>query len=55
VRKCARLGVPLLAVISAPTSLAIRTAQQAGMQLYGFCRGDDVVRYDLGADAAGGD
>ncbi|HET7793027.1 MAG TPA: formate dehydrogenase accessory sulfurtransferase FdhD [Rhizobacter sp.] len=45
VRKCARLGVPLLATISAPTTLAVDIAGQAGMHLYGFCRGDQAVRY----------
>lgn len=45
VRKCARLGVPVLATISAPTSLAVDIARQAGMQLYGFCRGEQAVRY----------
>ena len=45
VRKCARLGVPVLATISAPTALAVDIARQAGMQLYGFCRGDQAVRY----------
>jgi FdhD protein len=45
VRKCARLGVPLLATISAPTTLAVDIARQAGMQLYGFCRGEQAVHY----------
>jgi len=45
VRKCARLGVPVLATISAPTTLAVDIAKQAGMQLYGFCRGEQAVRY----------
>jgi len=45
VRKCARMGVPLLATISAPTTLAVDIARQAGMQLYGFCRGENAVRY----------
>ncbi|HEX3139281.1 MAG TPA: formate dehydrogenase accessory sulfurtransferase FdhD [Rhizobacter sp.] len=45
VRKCARLGVPLLATISAPTTLAVDIARQAGLQLYGFCRGEQAVRY----------
>lgn len=44
-RKCARLGVPVLATVSAPTGLAIAIARQAGMQLYGLCRGDTAVRY----------
>jgi len=45
VLKCARLGVPALATISAPTSLAVDIARQAGLQLYGFCRGEQAVLY----------
>jgi FdhD protein len=45
VRKCAHLGVGALAAISAPTSLAVEVARQAGIQLYGFCRGEQVVHY----------
>ncbi len=45
VRKCARLGVGALAAISAPTSLAVETARSTGLQLYGFCRGEQVVHY----------
>ena len=45
VRKCARLKVPLLATISAPTDLAIQLAQAAGIQLWGLCRGDSANRY----------
>jgi len=44
-RKCARLGVPALATISAPTSLAVRIAAQAGMRLWGLCRGPRAVLY----------
>jgi FdhD protein len=44
-RKCAHLGVGALAAISAPTSLAVEVARQAGIQLYGFCRGAQVVHY----------
>lgn len=51
-RKCARLGVPALATISAPTALAIRIATQAGMRLWGLCRGPRAVLY---AGAAGSD
>ena len=50
VRKCARLGIATLAAISAPTSLAIEVAERAGVDLYGFCRGDRVVRYAPPAD-----
>ena len=45
VRKCARLKVPLLATISAPTDLAIQLAQAAAMQLWGLRRGDSANRY----------
>jgi FdhD protein len=43
--KCARLGVGALAAISAPTSLAVEVARRAGLQLYGFCRAEQVVHY----------
>jgi formate dehydrogenase accessory protein FdhD len=33
VRKAARMNIPLLATISAPTSLAIEISQRAGMRL----------------------
>jgi len=45
VLKCARLGVPTLATISAPTTLAVEIARQAGMGLFGFCRGEMAVDY----------
>lgn len=45
VRKAARMRIPMLATISAPTSLAIRIAQQAGLQLLSFCRQDGFVEY----------
>lgn len=45
VRKCARLGVPALATISAPTALAVRLAAQAGMHLWGLCRTSTALRY----------
>ena len=45
VRKCAQLGIATLATISAPTSLAIDVAGAAGVELYGFCRGERAVRY----------
>lgn len=45
VLKCARLKVPLLATISAPTSMAIEIATNTGLALYGWCRGERSVRY----------
>ncbi len=40
VTKAARLGVPLLVAISAPTALAIRTAEKAGITLAAIARDD---------------
>lgn len=45
VQKAARAGFPLLAAISAPTALAVRVAQQAGLTLLGFVRGGRHVIY----------
>jgi FdhD protein len=45
VRKAARVGVPMLATISAPTSLAISIAQQAGLRLVSFVRENGYVEY----------
>ncbi len=45
VQKAARAGVGLLAAISAPTALAVSTAEQAGLCLVGFARGTDWVAY----------
>jgi FdhD protein len=40
VQKAAVYGVPLLAAISAPTALAVRAAEQAGITLAGIVRAD---------------
>jgi FdhD protein len=45
VMKCSRLSVPVLATISAPTTLAVDLANRTGLQLYGFCRGEQAVLY----------
>lgn len=45
VRKAARMDIQMLATISAPTSLAIRIAEQAGLRLLSFCRKDGYVEY----------
>jgi FdhD protein len=45
VRKAARVGVSMLATISAPTSLAIDIAAEAGLKLVSFCRETGFVEY----------
>jgi len=45
VQKTAMAGVSLLAAVSAPTSFAVATAQNAGMTLVGFARQQDLVVY----------
>lgn len=44
-RKAARMNIPMLATISAPSSLAIDIAAQAGLKLVSFCRKDGFVEY----------
>ena len=41
VQKTAAIGSPFIIAVSAPTALAIRTAQAAGMTLVALVRGDD--------------
>jgi FdhD protein len=45
VQKAAILGVPLLATVSAPTALAVRVADGAGLTLVGFAREDRLTVY----------
>jgi FdhD protein len=45
VQKTAFLGIGLLVAISAPTALAIRLAEQAGVTLVGFARDQNHVIY----------
>ena len=45
VRKAARMRIPMLATISAPSTLAIDIALQAGMKLVSFCRHEGFVEY----------
>jgi FdhD protein len=48
VRKCARLGITGLATISAPTTLGVQCAEQAGLRLWGLCRSPRAVLYSAG-------
>jgi FdhD protein len=45
VQKAACVGITMLAAISAPTGLAIRLAEEAGLTLIGFARDDQHVVY----------
>ena len=48
VQKAATVGIRALVAISAPTALAARTAQECGMTLVAFARGDEFVAYAHG-------
>jgi FdhD protein len=41
VQKTAAIGAPVIIAVSAPTALAIRTAEEAGMTLVALVRGDE--------------
>ncbi|CAI8958456.1 Sulfur carrier protein FdhD required for FDH activity [Methylocaldum szegediense] len=45
VQKCASVGIGFLAAISAPTGLAVRVAEDTGVTLIGFARGNNHVVY----------
>ena len=45
VMKAATAGIAVLVAISAPTALAVALAEQSGVTLVGFARGEDCVIY----------
>nr|WP_268903845.1 formate dehydrogenase accessory sulfurtransferase FdhD [Candidatus Frankia alpina] len=45
VQKALMAGVPMLVAVSAPSTLAVDLAEEAGMTLAGFVRGDSMNLY----------
>ena len=45
VQKCHLAGIPVLAAVSAPSSLAADLAEEVGITLVGFSRGDRATVY----------
>jgi FdhD protein len=49
VQKAAMLGAPVVVAVSAPTALALRLAETAGITLIGIARGDEFEVFTHGA------
>lgn len=44
-QKAVMAGIPMLAAVSAPSSLAVELAEESGLTLVGFLRGNSMVAY----------
>ena len=51
VQKAATSAMPCLVAISAPTTLALRLAAEAGLSLIALARGDSLTIYSEGIPA----
>lgn len=54
VQKAARIGAPILVAVSAPTALALRVAEQAGITIVGVARPDGFEVFTHPSRIAGG-
>lgn len=45
VSKCSIAGIPFLAAVSAPSSMAVEMSDKLGITLLAFCRGDKLTAY----------
>ncbi|MEI6654643.1 MAG: formate dehydrogenase accessory sulfurtransferase FdhD [Verrucomicrobiota bacterium] len=54
INKCKSAGIPFLAAVSAPSTLAIDLAQASGITLMAFCRKNQLTIYSNSQQIAGG-
>lgn len=45
ISKCYRAKIPILAAVSAPSSMAVRVAEDCGISLLAFCRNEKATVY----------